>query len=147
MKEKGTFFNFHCTQSSPIVWLFEVCPGAKCSASRKFTNDDVSCTKVFVSWTTCLTDTDNFVSSIFQCDYDAPSPDWLTFEWRFLRGVLSWIIEETLNNFLSSYTWLHIARFFPTRKNALVSINRHSKNFIARAFPLLMSRRLSKCEG
>ena len=144
MKEKGTFFNFHCTQSSPIVWLFEVCPGAKCSASRKFTNDDVSCTKVFVSWTTCLTDTDNFVSSIFQCDYDAPSPDWLTFEWR--EGC---VITDSRRkkNFLSSYTWLHIARFFPTRKNALVSINRHSKNFIARAFPLLLSRRLSKCEG
>lgn len=50
-----------------------------------------------------------------------------------------------LNNFLRS-TPAYTARFFPTRKNVLASINRHSKNFITRAFPLLMSRRLSKCE-
>ena len=55
------------------------------------------------------------------------------------KGVL-------LNYFLPSTTHLPWLAFFLPEKNAFASI-RHSKNFIIRAFPLLMSRGLSKCEG
>ena len=72
MTEKGTVYNFHCTQSLPIVWLFQICPGAKCSALREIINDDVSSTKVFVSSTTYLTDTDNFCLLYFNVTMTHP---------------------------------------------------------------------------
>lgn len=123
------------------MWLFEVCPGAKCSALRKIIHDDVSCTKVLVSSTSCLTDTDNFVSSLFQCDDDAPSSDWLP----RLIGV-SFFVRVCFEQLPELVHLRVLLAFFLSEKNTLASINWHSKNFITRAFPLLMSRRLSKCE-
>ena len=119
-KRRRLQFSSHTEYANRVV--VEVCPRVKCSAARKFTNDDFSCTKVFaVSWATCLTDTDNFVSSIFQSgEHDPSSSDWLTFEWRFW-GCVIMDNRRDMNNFLSSYTCPHCL-LISYLKNAVASI-------------------------